>query len=270
MSSGDEEDVVGFVTQDASVAQLLVDSKDGELEYERLSDEQMEEAIEESKGDEKRGEWPAAVGVLAIPRIYRAFLECQPTDPNKYLFGPNLVQGSEEGPKDNRRRSKKGESNDNDPEIEAKDTEIEGSNESRGMPDALYALYYDWAKQKQIQGCSYRHSSEFKNRVCGMRGGDMEADDPKLMTWISKKRAKFACELKVISISPETSLTYLEKDGKPLLSNGMLRPMFEACHKVTGCRATKLLKKDLVEKFCLARWSTDLVAVAARDLKCSV
>ena len=32
----------------------------------------------------------------------------------------------------------------------------------------------------------------------------------------------------------------------------------------------KYLKKDFTENFCVARWSTDLIVAAAKDLKCSV
>ena len=211
-------------------------------------EEKIEDPEEEKKCEEKRGEWPSAIGVLSIPCIYQAFLACQPTDPSEYVFAPNLVQGNEDGPKANRRRSKKGTEDTSESESEP-EVEIEDAQESRGMPDALYALYYEWAKQKQDQGSSYRHSIEFKTRVCEMKGGETDATNSKLMDWISKKRAKFGCELKTIAINTELSLTYLEKDGKPLLSNGMLRSMFEACHKATGCRATKYFKKDFTKNF---------------------
>ena len=55
------------------------------------------------------------------------------------------------------------------------------------MPDALYALYYDWEVQKLAEGSSYRHSEVFKQRVCGLRGeGDEFTDE--VSTWIGKKR----------------------------------------------------------------------------------
>ena len=68
----------------------------------------------------------------------------------------------------------------------------------------------------------------------------------------------------------QPQFSYLEKDGLPLLSNSMLRPMLEACHRSTGCRATKYLRKEFGSKFCVGRWSTKLIKATAKSLKCSI
>ena len=138
------------------------------------------------------------------------------------------------------------------------------------MSDALYALYYEWECNKEKHGKSYRHSLEFKQRICGLKGGDAKPDDPKVMEWMNRKKAKFGCHLQTASTSSGAAFSYLEKSGKPLLSNGMLRPMLEACHQATGCRAAKYLRAEFLSKFCVGKWSTKLVREAAINLKCGI
>ena len=90
------------------------------------------------------------------------------------------------------------------------------------------------------------------------------------MEWMNKKKAKFGCQLRTGLTASGAPFSYLEKNGKPLLSNDMLRPMLEACHQATGCRAAKYLRREFGAKFCVGRWSTKLIDEAAKNLKCGI
>jgi transposase InsO family protein len=240
-----------------ALKRLLEDSEDPELERSVFTEESIEEESKHPGDGTKSATKPAAtwpeVGVMSISVIQQAFFAHQPRNPGDYLFTRDLIHCAE----DTQRRQA------------TEEKKTDGPEETRGMPDALYALYFDWELQKRAQGASYRHSDEFKVRVCGLRGeGDEFTEE--LSTWIGKKKGKLGCRLQKV-LSPEgVSLYYLEKDGRPLVSNGMLRALMKACHAATRCRATKLLKKDFLERFSVLRYSTDLVSDAAKDLKCEV
>jgi hypothetical protein len=230
------------VPMEPHVEQLMFESRDDELDNE-VPQEEIEAETEEKVPEW----WLENIGAMTIPLMQEAFIKCQPRDSSKYLYTSDLAK------------------EDAEPEGSEKKTE-----DSRGMPDALYALYYEWECKKEIFGKSYRHSPEFKQRICGLKGGDVQPDDPKVMNWMNKKKAKFGCQLQTVITNSGAAFSYLEKSGKPLLSNGMLRPMLEACHQATGCRAAKYLRREFLSKFCVGKWSTKLVKEAAKDLKCSI
>jgi hypothetical protein len=181
------------------VEQLMDDSRDDQLEI-----EVPEEAIEEE--EQKVPDWWAnPMGAMTIPILQEALVKCQPRDCSKFLYTSDL--GKEEG--------------------EAEDSEQKGAEESRGMSDALYAMYYEWECQKEKFGRSYRHSLEFKQRICGLKGAGAQPDDPKVMDWMNRKKAKFGCQLHTVLTTTGAAFSYLEKSGKPLLifTYGPLRRM---------------------------------------------
>ena len=186
---------------DPVLKKFLEDSEDPVLERGEPAEEMMEETKEEEVTNPKlAGMWPEADGVLSIAAIQSAFVNSQPRDPSQYLFTRNLIQAQEETGATRRRQGTSDE---------------DGPEETRGMPDALYALYFDWEMQKKAQGGSYRHSEPFKLRVCGLQG---KSDfDEETSTWIGKKKGKLACRLKTILRQGGQPLYYLEKDGRPLV-----------------------------------------------------
>ena len=190
---------------DPAVEQLMLESREDED-----LDSDHEEQIEEETQETVPEWWVNSTGALTISILQEAFVKCQPRSSSKYLYVSDL--GKEEEEED----------------AEAQGIEKKEKEAARGMSDALYALYYEWECNKEKHGKSYRHSLEFKQRICGLKGGDAKPDDPKVMEWMNRKKAKFGCHLQTASTSSGTAFSYLEKSGKSLLSNGMLRPMLEA------------------------------------------
>jgi len=199
-------------------------------------EEEFDNGVRESK-------WPDGIGVMGIRQIQVAFTKFQPTTPASYTYGPYLLQKEVAGGKD------------------------DDSEESRGFPDALYALFYDWEMSIIKLGASYAHSEEFKERLKQLKGGNPTSAE--VITWIKHKKEKLGYKVKKIK-TEDGELMYLEKDSKPLASNGMLRPLMEACHVATGCRSATLLPKEFGEKFSLRRYSDRLVEKAAKKLKCPI
>ena len=125
-----------------------------------------EEAIEQDSDQKVPEWWLEPIGAMTSPIIQEAFVKCQPRDSSKFLYTCDVAEDV-----------------DDDGEKKGEDT--------RGMSDALYALYYEWECLREQYGESYRHSPEFKQRICGLKGGDAQPDDLKVMDWMSRRKAKF-------------------------------------------------------------------------------